>query len=312
MPPAPPPTLPAARSPALTGLLCGLGAFFIWGIFPLYLQLFRTVSPWEILAHRVLWSALILLVWLASRGQLSALVAEFRQPRRVLIYTFSTLLITTNWLVYIWAAQNGRVMEASLGYYINPLINVALGMVFLKERLNRLQMLAVALAAAGVLNLILGYGIVPWVALTLAVTFGSYALLRKVVAFDSIRGLTVETLLLLPFAIGLMLYWQSQGSLAFLNRGLGFDAQLLTLGIITVVPLSLFLIAGQKLTLASLGFVQYLGPSLQFLIAVFLFHEAFTQAHAITFSCIWAALAIYSADAVRRQLKGAAPPAPAP
>lgn len=300
-------------SPALVGLFCGLGAFFIWGVFPLYLQIFRSVSPWEILAHRVLWSALLLLIWLAARGRLPALVAELKQARRLLVYLASTLLITTNWLVYIWAAQNGRVLEASLGYYINPLLNVALGMVFLKERLNRPQWLAVGLAAAGVLNLIVANGIVPWVALTLAVSFGSYALVRKIAGFDAILGLTVETLLLLPFALGLMAWWESQGTLAFLNRGLGFDALLFTLGIVTVVPLSLFLIAGQRLTLASLGFVQYLGPSLQFLIAVFLFHEAFTAAHAVTFGCIWVGLLIYSADAARRQwFRGAAPRAPAP
>lgn len=300
-------------SPALIGLLCGLGAFFIWGVFPLYLQLFRSVSPWEILAHRVLWSAVLLLLWLASRGQLVALAAELRQPRRLLVYLASTLLITTNWLVYIWAAQNGRVLEASLGYYINPLLNIALGMVFLKERLNRPQWLAVWLAAAGVLNLILAQGVVPWVALTLAVSFGSYALVRKIAGFDAILGLTVETLLLLPFALGLMGWWESQGTLAFLNQGIGFDALLLTLGIVTVIPLSLFLMAGQRLTLASLGFVQYLGPSLQFLIAVFLFHETFSAAHAVTFGCIWAGLLIYSADAARRQwFTGAAPPAPTP
>lgn len=288
-------------TPALTGLLCGLGAFFIWGIFPLYLQLFHAVSAWEVLAHRICWSALLLILWLGVRGQWGKLGAEFRQARRLLTYTLSTLLITTNWLVYIWAAQHGRVLEASLGYYINPLLNVALGTLFLKETLNRAQLFSVLLAAAGVFNMVALHGTVPWVALTLAASFGTYALLRKVAGFDAILGLTVETLLLLPFAVGLLLYLSHLGEAAFLTRGISFDFLLASLGVMTVVPLSLFLMAGQRLTLASLGFVQYLGPSMQFLLAVFLFHETFSAAHAVTFGCIWMALGIYSADAVRRQ-----------
>ena len=280
-----------------SGVLYALAAFGIWGLSPIYFKSLGHLPATEVLAHRVVWATVLLVavLWLQRRGL--ELIRELLSWRRVGFYLVTALLVSTNWLIFIWSIQNDRLLEASLGYYINPLVNVLLGTVFLRERLNRWQIVAVALAAAGVMNLVLGYGKFPWVALTLAFSFGFYGLLRKKAGMDAILGLTVETLLLVPAAL-LFLGWLAfQGSAAFAHAGAKTDVLLIFAGVITAVPLVCFLQAARRLKLTTVGLMQYLAPTLNLLLAVLAYYEPFTTAHLITFVCIWIALAIYSFDA---------------
>ena len=279
---------------ALTGVLSALGCFSFWGLFPIYFKLLQQVPPLEVVAHRILGSALVLLALIGLQGRWPALRDEFRDGRRLRFYLLTTLLISGNWLVYIWAVQQGRILDASLGYYINPLVNVLLGVLFLHERLNPRQWLAVALAGVGVLMLVIGHGVFPWIALTLAFSFGSYGMLRKQAGLNPTLGLTVETLLLAPVAL-LFLAALGGGALGRIDRQI--DLLLLIAGPITVAPLLLFLEAGQRLRLSTVGLIQYLTPTLQFLLAVVVYHERLTGVHLAVFGCIWLALALYSADA---------------
>lgn len=294
---------PAASVPgrssgdALTGMLNALGCFSLWGLFPIYFKLLHQVPALEVLAHRVLGSALLLLALMLLQGRGRALWAEVRAGRRLGFYLLTTLLISGNWLLYIWAVQNGRILEASLGYYINPLVNVLLGVLFLHERLNARQWTAVAIAALGVLVLVIGYGVLPWISLTLALSFGSYGMLRKRAGFNPMLGLSVETLLIAPVALLFLGILALRGEGA-LGMGDGWtDLLLLAAGPITVAPLLMFLEATQRLPLSTVGLVQYLTPTLQFLLAITLYRETFTGIHLAAFSCIWLALALYSADA---------------
>lgn len=281
----------------LAGVLNALGCFTLWGLFPLYFKALSRVPALEVLAHRVLGSAILLLLLLVIQGRRRELFSAFRNRRRLGFYLLTTLLISANWLLYIWAVQQGRILEASLGYYINPLVNVVLGVLFLHERLRPRQQLAVFIAAAGVLLLVLGYGVFPWISLALALSFGSYGLLRKRAGFDATLGLAVETMLMAPLALLWLavLALQGAGALGTVNERT--DLLLLCAGLITVVPLLMFLEAGQRLRLSTVGLIQYLTPTLQFLLAVAVYHEPFSQGHVLTFGCIWLALAIYSADA---------------
>ena len=288
-----PPVRPAPDS-ALIGLLSALGCFSFWGLFPIYFKLLGHVSALEVLAHRVFWSAVLLLGLIMAQGQWPALRAEFRNRRRLCFYLLTALLISGNWLLYIWAVQQGRILDASFGYYINPLVNVLLGVLFLHERLNPRQWLAVALAGVGVLTLVIGHGVFPWIALTLAFSFGSYGMLRKKAGLNPTLGLAVETLLLAPVAL-LFLAALGGGALGMIDRRT--DLLLLAAGPITVAPLLLFLEAGQRLRLSTVGLIQYLTPTLQFLLAVVVYHERFTGVHLAAFGCIWLALALYSGDA---------------
>ncbi|MFZ4790736.1 MAG: EamA family transporter RarD [Candidatus Competibacteraceae bacterium] len=286
-----------ARRPAnqtLTGVLNALGCFSCWGLFPIYFKLLQQVPALEVVAHRICGSALILLALIGLQGRWPALRSEFRDGRRLCFYLLTTLLISGNWLVYIWAVQQGRILDASLGYYINPLVNVLLGVLFLHERLNPRQWLAVAFAGVGVLTLVIGHGVFPWIALTLAFSFGSYGMLRKRAGLDPALGLAVETLLLAPVAL-LFLAALGGGALGRIDRQI--DLLLLVAGLITVAPLLMFLEAGQRLQLSTIGLIQYLTPTLQFLLAVVVYHERFTGVHLAVFGCIWLALALYSGDA---------------
>ncbi len=288
------------RSPAdatLAGVLNALGCFTLWGLFPLYFKALKQVPALEVLAHRIFGSAVLLLLLLVVQGRRRELCAAFHDRRRLGFYLFTTLLISANWLLYIWAVQQGRILEASLGYYINPLVNVVLGVLFLHERLRPRQQLAVFIAAAGVLLLVFGYGVFPWISLALALSFGGYGLLRKRAGFDATLGLAVETTLIAPFALLWLgvLALQGAGALGTVNGRT--DLLLLCAGLMTVVPLLMFLEAGQRLRLSTVGLIQYLTPTLQFLLAVTVYHEPFTRGHALTFGCIWLALVLYSADA---------------
>lgn len=281
------------------GYLLGLGAYLIWGLFPLYFKLIDWVPALEIVVQRAVWSAvfgsLLLLIW-KHPGWWRALREN---PRHLALLMLSGLLIASNWLIYVWAVNNERRLEASLGYYINPLINVLLGLLFLGERLRRLQWLAVGLASAGVLQQLWQLGSLPWVSLTLALTFGIYGLIRKQAPVAALPGLVVETLMLLPLAVGwLLLHPAAASSQAeFWSQPAAW--LLVAAGPVTLLPLLCFTAAAQRLPYATLGFLQYTAPTLVLLLAVWVFGERLDPARLLSFACIWAALALYSLDTWR-------------
>ncbi|QKX16294.1 EamA family transporter RarD [Microbulbifer sp. YPW1] len=292
---------------AAAGLLAGLGAYLIWGIAPLYFKLLGNLSAPEILAHRSIWSLLLALILLAVLGKLRGLKAVLSSRKAMLALLVSTALISTNWLIFIWAVVNDHLLDASLGYYINPLISVLLGVLVLGEKLRPLQWIAVALAALGIGYELWQFGSLPLVALGVALTFGFYGLVRKQTAVDSLTGLTVETLFLLPLAVG-FLFWSSSPTSNLLNNSWELNGLLLLAGPITLTPLLLFNIAARRLNLSTLGFLQYLGPTLMFFLAVLLYNEPFDKTKLVTFVFVWTALGFYSADALvlrrkRRRLR---------
>lgn len=271
-----------------------------WGLAPIYFRAIRHVPTAEVLAHRILWSLLFLAVLVAWWGK----GAEIRQAlhdvraRRILVAT--TLLIAVNWLTFIWAVAHDEVLQASLGYYMNPLINVFLGFVFLRERLRRAQWWSVALAAAGVSYLTVSVGQAPWIALILGWTFGFYGLLRKTVRADPLTGLLVETMFLTPAAVGYLTWLLVTGTGTFAAHSRATDLLLLAAGVVTATPLLWFTHAARRLRLTTVGFLQYLAPSLHLLLAVVYFGESFTPVHRTSFACIWTALALFTLDAWRR------------
>ena len=285
-----------------TGMLAALSAFMLWGFLPIYFHLFGTrVSVWEMLIHRVIWAALLLVIYTLWRGRADRVGAVVRNPRQLLALSGSALLIAGNWGIFIWAVTSNHVLESSLGYYINPLLNVLLGFCFLGERLRPLQILAVAIAAAGVLLMVIAFGKVPWISLSLAGCFAGYGLIRKQTNVDGATGLLIETLLLSPFALAGMAWLYHQGTAAFLTSGLRTDLLLVGAGVVTVVPLVLFAAGARRLRLGTLGLFQYITPSCHFLTGVLLFGETFTRADAVTFSCIWVGLFLYTTDNWRHQ-----------
>jgi chloramphenicol-sensitive protein RarD len=280
------------------GLFLGLGAYLIWGVLPLYFKTLVHVDPTQVVAHRVLWSLILLGGMIAVLRRWPAFRAVFRNPRLLLILGATSILIAVNWLVYIWAVVNGHVLEGSLGYYLNPLANVLLGVVLLKERLTRLQTMAVALAAAGVAVLALAAGDGLWISFALAGSFALYGFLRKIAPVDALEGLSVETLLLAPLALGWLLWAGHKGDAA-MGADLTTDTLLILSGAVTAIPLLLFTGAARRLPYSTLGFLQYIAPSIQFLLAVLLFKEPFTVAHMICFGAIWSALALVGVEGVR-------------
>ncbi|WP_339515578.1 EamA family transporter RarD [Pseudomonas sp. RL_15y_Pfl2_60] len=279
------------------GYILGLSAYIIWGLFPLYFKAIAEVPALEIVVHRAVWSAifgaLLLLVW-KHPGWLR----ELREnPKQFAVLGFSGVLIASNWLVYVWAVNHGRMLEASLGYYINPLINVLLGLLILGERLRRLQWIAVGLAALGVLQQLWQVGSIPWVSLVLALTFGFYGLIRKQAPVKALPGLVIETWILLPLAIA----WIALNPDAVSSHAEFWTTSeafwLIVAGPITLVPLVCFNAAARHLPYTTLGFLQYLAPTLVLLQAIFLFGEHFDSSKLLAFICIWAGLVIYSVDA---------------
>lgn len=291
-------TAPVRLSPR--GLAAATAAFVIWGLFPVYLHPLHDVAAIQVIAHRVTWSCLFLLVWLAMRGELSRLTAALGKPQLVARLTLTALLISCNWLVYVWSVTHEHIVDTSLGYYINPLMNVVLGVFVLKERLNRAQWVAVALASAAVLYLAVLAGRPPWIALTLAVSFSLYGLLRKVIRVDALPGLATETLILLPLALAYLAWCQATGSGALTNASPGIVALLIGSGLVTAIPLFLFAYGARALPYSTLGVLQYIAPSLQLLCGVYLFHESFGTTRAAGFALIWLALLIYAADGLWR------------
>jgi len=284
-----------------TGILSAAAAFLCWGLFPLYFHAIGEVPPLQILAHRMLWSLLFLVIVLVVRKQW-AWLAVVRQPRVFGSFVASAVLLSVNWLIYIWAVNNNHVIEASLGYFINPLVNISLGYLLLKERLRPAQWAAIAVAALGVAWLTWQAGTVPWIALALAVSFGGYGLLRKTAALGALEGLSFETMVLFPVAAAYVIWLTMNGQNAFINTG-STSTQLLLMaaGPITAIPLLLFASGARQIPLSVLGLLQYLSPTLQFLLGVWLFHEPFTPDRLVGFALIWAALALFAAEGLLRR-----------
>jgi len=283
------------------GVLFGLFAYFFWGSFPAFFKLLSDAAPLEIVCHRIVWSAVFLLVLVLCQRKMGSLLMTLTQGKILLTLCCSTLLIASNWFVFMLAVQGGEVLQSSLGYFITPLLSALFGYAFLGERLNHWQRLSFLSAFVGVLYMIVGYGQVPWISLLLATSFGLYGLLRKVAKIDALIGLTVETLLLTPVAGGYLIYLSTTGGAMFLSGSISYDLLLPLAGVVTAVPLLLFVASAKRLRLATIGFMQYITPSLHFVLAVMVFCEPFSRDQLISFLLIWIGLAIYSFDVLRNR-----------
>jgi chloramphenicol-sensitive protein RarD len=304
---------PVASERSVAGLLFGLATYVYWGFQPLYFKLVQSVPPAVLVAHRTAWCAIFMVLLLTALRSWGDFLRCAASKRLLLLLTCSSLLLATNWLIYIASVVNGQMVETSLGYYINPLFSVFLGIVFLHERPGRLQTVAILLAALGIAYLVCRLAYVPWLALGVAGTFGLYGLVRKVARVESLTGLTLETLLLFPLAAG-YLAWQSiSGTDIFGGFGGGGRVLVLASGAITAIPLLFFGAAARRLPLSTLGFLQFVSPSLQLALAVLAYGEPFTFHHAVSFGLIWIALALFTAETVlsRRRMREAIPQPPA-
>lgn len=281
-----------------SGLPFALGAYLIWGFVPVYFKLLSHVPPVEVVAQRILWSIPLLLIIMFFRKQLGEFAAIFRHRVHLRNLLASAVLIAINWVIYIWAVSSDHILAASLGYYLNPLVNVLLGRLFLKERLRKLQLVAVAVAAVGVAILIGDALDTLWVSVSLAFSFGFYGLIRKVTPVGSVPGLAVETSLLAPLSFAAVLWFANQGTGGF-GDDLETSSLLILAGVVTAVPLLLFATAARRMSYASLGFVQYMAPSIAFLLGVFVYGEPLSTTKLACFILIWISIAIFCADAVR-------------
>lgn len=293
------------------GLAAGAAAFTIWGLFPVYLHALSAVPAVQIIAHRVAWSCLFLLGWMLLRGELGRLTTTLGKPPLLAGLATSATLISCNWLVYVWSVTHQHIVESSLGYYINPLVNVLLGVLVLRERPNAVQWSAIAIAAVAVLYIAVQAGRPPWIAFALALTFSLYGFVRKVISVDALPGLATETLLLLPLALGFLAWCELANVAAFSRDGPAIAALLAGSGVVTAVPLFLFAYGARLLPYSTVGLLQYIGPSLQLLCGVLLYHESFGPGRAAGFALLWAGLVLYAADGVwraRAPARGAASP----
>jgi chloramphenicol-sensitive protein RarD len=294
------------------GLLFGITAYGLWGLFPLYWPLLEPAAPLEILAHRIVWSLLFvgLLVWARRRhGTVRDALAN-RRTRVAL--TVASLVIGLNWFVYIWAVNNHHVVETSLGYFINPLVSVAMGVVVFGERLRRAQWVAIGIAASGVVWLTVELGRPPWISIVLALAFATYGLAKKKADVGAVQSLAVETLVLAPIALGYLLLLQAAGDSEFIGNGWGLTAMLVGAGVVTALPLLCFGAAATRIPLSMVGMLQYLTPTLQFLIGVALYDEPMSPARWVGFALVWTALAVFTAESLsrrRRELRRVAEPA---
>lgn len=276
------------------GLAYGLAAYGCWGFMPVYIKSVSAAPVLEVLSHRITWAFVLLLAIVWRRGETGDLLTAVRSPRTLGVLAASTVAIAVNWLVYIWAVQGGHVLDSSLGYFINPLVNVLFGVLLLHERLDGPVKAAVAIAAAGVLWLAIRGGHVPWIALVLACSFGSYGLLRKLAPVGALVGLTIETALLTPLAGGYLAWAVAEGRAALFSGSPALDALLLVAGPVTAIPLLFFAGAARRLPLSTLGFIQYVSPTLQFLLAVLAYREPLDGPRLVAFGLIWTALAIFA------------------
>lgn len=280
------------------GVIFALAAYIMWGIAPMYFKLLTSVPALEIVMHRIVWSVLVLCFLLLLRKKFNQVLVAIRDPEIIITLSISGMLLAVNWLIFIWAVNNNRMLDASLGYFINPFFNVLLARLFLQESLTRLQLVAVFVALAGVFFLIFSYGELPWISLVLAISFSIYGLLRKKVTVDSMPGLLIESCIMLPFAL---LYWlimdTSSGNM--LANSLDLNITLLLAGIVTTAPLLCFTAAARRIRYTTLGFFQYIGPSLMFLLAVLHYQEPLDVIRVITFVLVWSGLLIYVYDSLR-------------
>ncbi|HCP33032.1 MAG TPA: EamA family transporter RarD [Deltaproteobacteria bacterium] len=277
-------------------------AYGTWGLLPIYWKLFLGIPPLEVLVHRILWSVIFLMFVVLIQKKFILLVELCRSPKQLFIILTTSMLLGANWMIYIWAVNEGFVIETSLGYFINPLVNVMLGMIIFKERFKLWQTLALILALCGVLNYLFGFGELPWIALGLASSFSIYGMLRKISEAGPLIGLTMETLILVPVALLLLSWWTLDGSSHFGTMS-ELDLYFLGCGLITSFPLLWFAAAAKRLRFSTLGLFQYLAPTSQFLLGVFLYKEPFTITHAITFALIWMALVLYSGNSISNKLR---------
>ena len=278
------------------GILYAGGASAVWGVVPLYWHYLQDVPPFEITLHRIAWCALNGIIVTLARGRLMHFISVLRTSRLMMALAASSLLISTNWTIYIYCVSAHRLVEASLGYYLTPLVSIGLGVVLLGEKVSRIRLAAIALATAAVVVQAVALGGVPWIAPALALTFGFYGYVRKLTPVDSLDGLTIETCLLLPIAIPLLVFWALQGTAAFPSPVLGRDAMLLGTGPLTAVPLVMFAAGARRIRMTTLGFLQYLSPTITLLVATLILGEPFTRTNVIAFGFVWSALVLVSLE----------------
>lgn len=280
------------------GVLFAIAAYTIWGVAPIYFKLLAAVPAAEILSHRIIWSFILVFGLILLTSRLERLKPILRHRPTMLKLTLATVLLGGNWFLFIWAVNADRILDASLGYYINPLLNVAIGMAFFGERMRRMQWVAIAMAVTGVMVQIVSFGEVPWIALVLATSFSVYGGIRKRLPVDSITGLWLETLILLPIVLIYMLFFANSMAADMSQNSWSLNLLLIAAGIVTTVPLLCFTAAAQRIRYSTLGFFQYIGPSLMFVVAVWLYNEPLATDKLVTFGIIWAALALYSIDTI--------------
>lgn len=285
----------------LSGLGFALTAYVTWGVLPLYWVLLREVNPVEVLAHRIIWTLPFAILMVRLAYQWSMVGAVLRQPRELGVLTATATLIAINWGLYIWSVANSRVVEASLGYYLAPLVTVLLGVAFFRERPRPLQWMSIALAAGGVVLMLVGEGMLPWVSLALAFSFGLYGALRKFSHADASAGLLIETVLLLPFCLGWVFWAQMSGRLVFANASLGTDFLLIGAGFVTALPMLWYVAGARRLPLTTVGVLFYLNPTLQFLLGVLVLNEALSWMRLYAFCLIWLGVAVYVCDSLLRR-----------
>jgi chloramphenicol-sensitive protein RarD len=287
---------PANNPNVPRGAVAAAAGFLIWGLVPVYWKQLAGINPVELITHRIVWSLVFLLAVVGWQRNFPALRDAFKNGRLVALNLLSSVLLAANWTVYVWAVNTGHVIESSLGYFLVPLVNVALGSALLHERLRPLQWTAIGFAALGVSFLLLRVGHVPWIALSLAGTWSAYGLLKKKSALGAITGLTVETLLLFPLAAGLLLWWHHTGEGALGRVDAWHHVLVLVVGVVTAIPLLLFAYGAQRIRLTTLGLLQYLAPTVQFLLGYFLYREPFDAGRLQAYGLIWVGLGLYSAD----------------
>jgi chloramphenicol-sensitive protein RarD len=278
------------------GILNGIAAYALWGFFPIYWKLLQQVPALQVIGHRIGWSFILLIAFIWLTKQWNDFRSAALTSKNIVIYSIAAVLLTINWLVYVWGVNAGFIVETSLGYFINPLLSVLLGVIFLRERLRPVQWIPVALAAAGVLYLTLAYGRLPWIALTLAFTFGFYGFVKKLAPLGSLYGLTLETGIVFPIALIYLAVVEFTNSGAFLHDSALIDILLIGAGLVTTIPLLMFASAAKQIPLTVVGILQYIAPTLQFLIGVLIYHEPFDQSRLVGFGLVWLALILFSAE----------------
>jgi len=278
------------------GILYGIGAYALWGFFPIYWKWLHDVPALQVIGHRIGWSFILLLAYIIARGQWRTFRDSAMNWRTIGIYSIAAVLLSFNWLIYVWGVNAGFIIETSLGYFINPLLSVLLGVIFLRERLRPMQWIPVGLATIGVMYLTFAYGRLPWIALSLAFTFGFYGFVKKLSPLGSLHGLTLETGIVFPVALIYIVFLGFNGAGAFLAEGAQIDLLLIGAGVVTTIPLLMFASAAKQIPLTIVGLLQYIAPTIQFLIGVFIYKEAFDFSRLIGFSIVWVALIIFAVE----------------